>query len=83
MNHSIFNAPKCPCGKEGRYTRYENGKEVFSCNKYFTCLSYEEQSDLIEKLRSEESRRVQVLPICKDCKSRNIAYTVQSQLRSE
>jgi len=43
----MFEEDKCGCGKPVRYTTV-CGKGA--CNKYNRCLTYEEQSELIEKL---------------------------------
>jgi len=41
---------KCGCGEEGRYVHFlPDGEEVYSCNKYRRCPTYDE---LAEKVRT-------------------------------
>lgn len=46
---------KCGCGKDGKYVSIVDGKNVYSCNKYGRCLTYEEQKKLIDSLSMENS----------------------------
>ena len=42
----------CGCGKPGRYaTIGQEGEEVWACNKYRRCLTYEELSDQYTQLK--------------------------------
>lgn len=40
---------KCPCGKEGRYIKIIDGEDLFSCNKYQRCPTYEELENSLDK----------------------------------
>jgi len=48
---------KCKCGKEGRYSRFNEGAiETSHCSKRGDCLSYEEQRHKITQLESDNRR---------------------------
>lgn len=40
----------CGCGNEGKYVHIIDGKEIYACNKYARCLTYDEQFKKIEEL---------------------------------
>jgi len=44
----------CGCGRELRYSH--GSLDVMSCNKYAVCLTYDEQEELIKKLRDEKTK---------------------------
>ena len=51
----------CGCGEEGKYVHIIDGKEVYACNKYKRCLTYDEQRNKIQKLSSKLLRYERVL----------------------
>ncbi len=47
----------CGCGRPGRYMHFDSErKEVWACNKYQRCLTYDEQFELIKELRADMVR---------------------------
>lgn len=41
----------CRCGRPGKYAHINtNGQEVYGCNKYQLCLTYNEQLDKIKDI---------------------------------
>jgi len=46
----------CGCGRGLRYSHMVDDKEVMSCNKYDTCLTYDEQAERIKELSHENIR---------------------------
>ena len=48
---------KCGCGREGRYTRAgEDGLNIWACNKYQRCPTYEELTERTKSLQISELR---------------------------
>lgn len=62
---------KCNCGKETRYMHNVNGDQVFSCNKYGVCRTYDElleinltlsvENNQLKRHRDEISNAVKIL----------------------
>ncbi len=53
---------KCGCGREGRYARIdEDGLNIWSCNKYQRCPTYDELTELYDSSRKNENRYLTAL----------------------
>ena len=63
MNDKIFNADKCGCGRDVRYTS-SDGKG--SCNKYYRCLTWDEQDKLIRRTQIDSDTYKTALEEIKD-----------------
>lgn len=44
---------KCNCGRDIRYSHFQQGVEVGSCNKHIVCPPYDELEEQIRMLRQE------------------------------
>lgn len=56
----------CGCGGKLRYSHIVDGKEKMSCNKYYVCMTWQEQFDQIRSLHVENMKMKSALEkICK------------------
>ena len=61
---------KCPCGRDGKYVQIIDGDEVYSCNKYRRCKTYEQLEDELSKQKEQlltAIQRMEDYPCCMSC----------------